>query len=342
MSVIQFAEEFTRLILRHTKTNELSSDDIMPLNNEEIVFTIHHVLDALNIKNFNDKNNNSNLIETSNGNAEINPETSTIKIKCELDMEDASSCPEDVQSVFTNDSSVSEVSLPVLKKEREGSFDVLQNEKKFISRSNPMICVNNISRSDTFIREGNQKKIEEEVFESNLSGYLLVTLTEIRKFLMNITVKLNDLEQLLPNKITVKKQKSSLTNSYSSPRRTSTINKTRVSTNACKSSSNLSGTPTSSKMLATENKNIFERRKSTGGIGANAVAPEKSGTSTPKMDTSNRSHNQSVSIMNLSTSSKISPSVANRPHKFTKNPKYAHVRSTIPKAISQKKKIQES
>lgn len=117
------------------------------------------MLDALKIKGFKDKdkNNNNNLLEISNGtSAVINPETSIVNIKHELDIEDTCRfeilvydltiiyknifvydnsftfrCSEDVQSVFTNDDSpVSDISLPVIKKERENSFNTLQNEKK--------------------------------------------------------------------------------------------------------------------------------------------------------------------------------------------------------------------
>lgn len=104
------------------------------------------------------------------------------------------------------------------------------------------------------------------------------------------------------------------------------MNKTKMSTN------NISASITSSKLLATENGNISERRKSTGGIGTSAAIVGKSGKST-KVD-------NSVSNLNVSACNKApGPSSEYQP-KFTKNPKYAHVQSTIPKII-QKKKLQQ-
>lgn len=131
-----------------------------------------------------------------------------------------------------------------------------------------------------------------------------------------------------PKKVTAKIRHLSLTNGRSSPHCTSITNTAKVSTNTRKSSSAFSKTLISSKLLV-KNENTFERRKSTGGIGIN-VPVGKSGE--PKV----------TSNMTLSTCNKTSPglSVEFQP-KFTKNPKYAHVRSTIPKAIiNQKKKTQ--
>lgn len=104
------------------------------------------------------------------------------------------------------------------------------------------------------------------------------------------------------------------------------MNKTKMSTNIGKSS--ISGSQTSSKLVAIETGNIFERRRSTGGIGTSAATAGKFGKST-KVGHSN---------LNLSACNKGSPgsSLEYQP-KFTKNPKYAHVQSTIPKIIQKKK-----
>lgn len=110
-------------------------------------------------------------------------------------------------------------------------------------------------------------------------------------------------------------------------RRTSTMNKTKVPTNIGKSS--ISGSQTSSKLIAIETGNISERRRSTGGIGTSAATAGKFGKSTKVGHSSN---------LNLSACNKGSPgpSLEYQP-KFTKNPKYAHVQSTIPKIIQKKK-----
>ncbi|XP_012523301.1 uncharacterized protein LOC105829175 [Monomorium pharaonis] len=353
MGVLQFAEEFTRLIIYYTRTsnNDPSSNATVPLSNEQIVFTIQHVLDALKIKGFKNKNDN-NPLEISNGtNAVINPETSLINIKRELDTGDTYRCSEDAQSVFTNtDSPVSDISLPITKKERENSFNTLQNEKKFLSRSNPAIYINNISRSDTFVREENQKSInqsedQEDVFndttnaeQHNDLNCLQTTLKEIRKSTINIIMKLNNLEQSFPQGFPNDVQQLSSISNYSSPRRISTIKKTKVPSNTNRRSSVMSSrTPTPSKLFPVENGTMLERRKSTGGIRINVAIEGKSARSIKVTETSNQNSQQ---IMNLSGSSKASPGLSTEVQpKFKKNPKYAHIKSTIPKVISQKKKI---
>lgn len=120
----------------------------------------------------------------------------------------------------------------------------------------------------------------------------------------------------------------SLVNSHSSPHRTSTAKKITVPVRRSSSAFPKPKTPTSSKLFASANGNISERRKSTGGIGTIASAG-KSGES-------------KVGYSNLTSSAHkkaLSGSPVEFQPKFTKNPKYAHVRSTIPKAIIQKKKI---
>jgi len=47
---------------------------------------------------------------------------------------------QDVQSAVTDDSSVSDISLNAIKKERENSFNKLQNEKKV----NFIICISSL------------------------------------------------------------------------------------------------------------------------------------------------------------------------------------------------------
>jgi len=128
-----------------------------------------------------------------------------------------------------------------------------------------------------------------------------------------------------PKKVTPKTQKSSLINSYSSSSGISI--KTRTSVNNHKSSTISPKTPNSSKQHATKD-STFERRKSIGAI-ENATPVKKSNESTKVC--------HSVSNIDLSPYKPVDSSDY-RP-KFTKNPKYAHVRSTIPKAISQKKKL---
>ncbi|KYN13398.1 hypothetical protein ALC57_14411 [Trachymyrmex cornetzi] len=195
---------------------------VTPLTEEQIMSTIHHVLLVL-IKKDVDKNNP--LQVCNNASAAATLKTSAVQMKQEPNIEDMRR-PQDVRSVTTDEeSSFSDISLKDIKKERENSFVILEkNVNFFISRSNPAIYVNNnISRSDTFIREEHSKKTnDEDVFKdftdaerfgetdsssdlcqlslnevrnSDISSDLFhISLKEIRKSVMNIMTKLNHLE----------------------------------------------------------------------------------------------------------------------------------------------------
>ncbi|KYN36211.1 hypothetical protein ALC56_09171 [Trachymyrmex septentrionalis] len=358
MSVLNFAQEFSRLINRYTRTASPHNDAITPLTEEQIVSTIHHVLLVLIKKDF-DKNNPLQICDSAS--AATTLESSVVQMKQEPKVEDVRRF-QDVRSVTTDEesSSFSDISLKDIKKERENSFNTLQKDKKFISQSNPSIYVSsNISRSDTFVREEHSKEINNEVFKdftdaerigetdsssdfyqvslneiqkSDISSDLFhISLNEIRKSVMNIMAKLNHLEHSFlqltksPKEVTPRTKKSSLINSYSNSSGISV--KTRTSANNHKPSTTSPKTPNSSKQHAMKD-SIFERRKSVGAI-ANVTPVKKSNESTKVC--------HSVSNVDLSPYKPVGSSDY-RP-KFTKNPKYAHVRSTIPKAISQKKKL---
>jgi len=69
-----------------TRAFQNLSHAITPLTDEQIVFTIHHVLKALAIKGFENKDNIPSVTSFS-ASAVITPETSDIKIKQEQDIE---------------------------------------------------------------------------------------------------------------------------------------------------------------------------------------------------------------------------------------------------------------
>ncbi|XP_011877372.1 PREDICTED: uncharacterized protein LOC105567260 [Vollenhovia emeryi] len=354
MTVLKFAEEFTRLVLRYSRSlpnNDPSND--MPLNDEEIIFTIRHVLQVLSIKDV-DKNNNT-------ANAVGIPETSLVDIKQESENTWRS---EDVLSVCTDDgASLTDTSPKVTENEQENFSGTLQDRKKFISQSNPAICIN-ISRSDTFVHEESQKITEDQdnVFEdsintetcdlSEISELLGASLNTIRESTMktttNITAKLDNIEALLKQLFSKKLPKAvtsstnwsqkmkinagnyqSLSNGHSSLRHTPITNKPKVSPNSRKSSSFLPRTSTSSKLSVKEN--ISARRKSTDGIRTNASA---------EISVKSKVSRSTLNMNTLSPRTKTSPSSsAEFQPKLTKNPKYAHINSIISKQISQKNKI---
>lgn len=92
-----------------------------------------------------------------------------------------------------------------------------------------------------------------------------------------------------------------------------------------------SRTPTSSRSVAVGKIDVLNRRKSISGVPC--------GNSRKLTESVTTTVNLSTSTLNLSTTKKISPSSIVRP---AKNPKYAHVQSTIPKPMKQinKRKIQ--
>ncbi|XP_071633980.1 uncharacterized protein [Temnothorax longispinosus] len=356
MAMAEFAEEFTRLIIRHTRisvNDDLSKNAPLLLTSGDLVYTMHHVLHALNIKGFYSEaekiesiKREMYLLKTSNGaNAADIPETSVVTHnKHEPDIEKTSqdAFTDDEASVFSDISKAS-------KEEQENSVSTLQNGKK----SNPVICISNISRSDTFVREESQQvnaEDQEDVFEDVANGVEMDDLSsdnfqtlvsELQQSTRDIMVKLRNLERLpqliRSKKVTAKLHQPPVPSGHSSPHRSSIINKTKVLPNICRSSSAFPKMPTSPKLLTTESGNISARRKSTGGIGTKASIGKSNKSKLDYSITQNGSSN-----LTLLAHNKVSPgsSVEFQP-KVTKNPKYAHVQSTIPKAISQKKKMHD-
>lgn len=118
--------------------------------------------------------------------------------------------------------------------------------------------------------------------------------------------------------------KQPLSNGLLNFNRTSTIIK-KGPTKIRRSLTTFSGPSVSSKLHVVEKEDtLVDRRKSTGGMAYN-ITPKKLGST--KMD-------YSISKLN-GFCNKVSPGSI---PKLTKNPKYAHVKSTIPKPISITKK----
>ncbi|EFN62803.1 hypothetical protein EAG_09799 [Camponotus floridanus] len=329
MSVLRFAEEFSQLVMRYMKhmpLNNKSKSVIVPLTNEQITYTIHHVLRALGIKNDDNENDDDSVANIVTSNKEVvSTDLISSKINGSQDNENTCRSQDEFQSV--TDSSLSDTSLKAIEKETENSLNTLQSEKKFISRSNPSICV--IGRSDTFVCKEDQKlnnDIQDDVFENNnnvislhsqLNNNFLKSLAEIRESALNITLKIDDLK-----KQTFDKQSQRLlSNSLLNLNRTSTIIK-KEPTKIRRSMTTFSGSILSPNLhIAEKEDNLTNRRKSTG-MANNIITPRKLGTT--KVDHSMSKLSESVLY------NKTSPGLI---PKLTKNPKYAHVKSTIPKPI---------
>ncbi|XP_070168054.1 uncharacterized protein [Polyergus mexicanus] len=340
MSVLRFAEDFSQLVMRYMKhlplINNKPQNVIVPLTNEQITFTVHHVLRALGVKeskNDNDDDDDSvTNFMTSNKEINVSPvDRITSKINGIENNEDAcrSEPTEDGSQFAITDSGfpLSDMSLKAIKKEEENTLNILQSEKKFISRSNPMICA--IGRSDTFCKEDQKinNDIQEDVFENSLSSSLndnfMQSLEEIRESAVIITLKIDDIKKQTSQQLT-KQPQQSLSSGLLNFNRTSTITK-KGPTKIRRSLTTFSGPLVPSKLHVVEKEDtLADRRKSTGGMAYN-VTPKKLGST--KMD-------YSISKLNV-LCNKVSPGSI---PKLTKNPKYAHVKSTIPKPISITKK----
>ncbi|KAL0120912.1 hypothetical protein PUN28_008542 [Cardiocondyla obscurior] len=361
MSILKFAEDLTRLIILYTKTpvfmNNNSSDASNPLTSEQIVFATRHVLNTFEMKGFDDvitkkevsnntleNINNGNLLELSNVNllnlssenaSSERGEASDTTVECKSNSENRSQTD---KLVSIDDSFVSDTSQNT-KAEQENIFFSLPNDNVFGSLPNPVICINNFNRSDTFVREEKQRnEVNQDAFENstnveNLSNKLfLSSVNEIRKCISDIIAKINNLELSFlhstawQNKGTTQVSKWPLKNISASSYRTSTTSK-KIPINIRKSNSTSIANGTSN-MLGIQSENVIKRRKSTGGIEINNTPVKKFCES--KADHSN------TTLSSIKTVSPIA-SPTFKP-KIAKNPKYAHIQSTIPKPINAKKK----
>lgn len=345
MSVIKFAEDFSRLVVRYTKgplpNNEHSEDAIIPLNYNEITKTVCEVLSTLGIKDCNDKKNS--LMKTSNITIDIPPTPPIVsQINCKQN-DDDDSRSDDILPAFTDFGLSASDTSTVDEKEVKIAINGLKNEKKFLSRSNPMICINDIGRSDTFVCDKKQVTSTDDAeaaFQENskknietsytISNNLLQLLNEVQTSSTihhdNIIKKVERIKkQMFPQT-----RRLSLNSAFSGfNHNTSAMNKTNLSTKLLRRSINLSaGTPTSSRSLSVEREDSTNRRKT--------IGESKCGIITSGKLSISKKLGHSTSNLNLSQSNKLSDSIPKR----TKNPKYAHVQSTIPKPTQMKKKPQ--
>lgn len=223
---------------------------------------------------------------------------------------------------------------------------------QFISRSSPAICVTSVGRSDTFVREDknaaksvSQDDLDKVSGSAEVNDEFLFSLNEVRQSALSVVTKLDNLKKVtveyeinnakrnevsliyrypvfilqlaFPHSSLVRRLSGSLSGLNRTPCRMLAPTKIRRSNTA------LAGTPTSSKSLTTEREDLTDRRRSISGAAV---------LSSRKLNEATRG--RSVSSSNLSVFNNTTGSFA-RP---AKNPKYAHVQSTIPKPIATKRK----
>ncbi|XP_014474367.1 PREDICTED: uncharacterized protein LOC106744260 [Dinoponera quadriceps] len=332
MNVMSFAQEFSSLVIRYTKdplpnpSPDNNQPANTPLTKQEVANVVSNVLATL--LGISDIAACSSVKTPTTGIAGATPATPVVH-NINRDENDRSACrfsSQDIQETPRNrGASTTESSID--KKTEKTTLEVFQDGKKFISRSSPAICVTNIGRSDTFVLEehqaaeaaGDLKKLNDPFAKADLTDVLLQSLNEARMSAINFIAKLDD----------VKKQ--AFPESFAQPlntRRLSTSDtnygRTSIPARMRRSISDFPGTPTSSRSLSTGSQDAVDKRKNSGHASVDATSRKLSLVAPVT---------RSVSNLNLSSSNKSFDS--GRP---TKNPKYAHVQSTIPKPISSKRK----
>ncbi|EZA46712.1 hypothetical protein DMN91_012275 [Ooceraea biroi] len=338
MNFLDFAEDFSRLIVRYTKTTSISDDQSKdapkPMTHEEITSIISTVLSALGIKS----TDITRVLENSSADSSVNTtvfstlapshRTSTISKQDDSTRRLLASVESTLNSDFSNSCLLSEAD----ETETKTSLNSSRNQDKFVSRSTPIIRVNNIGRSDTFVCEKDQQvTADDDVFETvsnveanSLNDSFLELFNEIQKSVLELLDKLKKQIYLL-----LAESLDKLHKNYSSDRVCSNANQksTSIRTNLPvamhRSISAHSGTPTTSKLRPVGKENISDRRKSVSN--ASAIKPEKSNKPAKPIG-------RSLSNLNLSMCDNVNVSLTSTT-KFVKNPKYAHVQSTIPKPI---------
>ncbi|KAH0949837.1 hypothetical protein HN011_001078 [Eciton burchellii] len=327
MSVLSFAEDFSRLILRYTKNTinvDQSKDVSKPLTYEEIASTISNVLSALGLMSTDLKSVLDSSVDSSvNTTVLSTPALSPIRRK----QDDRARRFSISGEILDSNLDLSRLSLGTDETEVKTPLNGLRNAMKFISRSNPTIRINNIGRSDTFVCKKDQMEAtnENEVFEDasvvetddSLNDSFLESFGEMRKSVMEIATKLDKLEERAYLQSTKQRQRLYKSNCSSEVGQTATL-KTNVPVVLHRSVSTFSGTPTS-KSRAPGKENVSSKRKSISN--ASAVRTERL----------NRSANVGRSMSNLNLCDKAPPSSSSTSFRPPKNSRYAHVQSTIPK-----------
>ncbi|XP_012140459.2 uncharacterized protein LOC105662469 [Megachile rotundata] len=332
MNAVNFAEELTQVISRWTKTGTNVEGPL--LTNQQAINVIRDVAQimlgvTLQVPDY------SSVRTPATGIAVCTPNAPTIP-KINLDSNNTSlgrfrsldtltsfSASENVSG---NEISKSQEKMEIVKDEGENTPET----KKFISRSSPAIHVSSVSRSGTFVREESEKKESNGVADKNeseasekiktsalnmekvKSNSFMKKIYALRESAYNVISEIEQVEKEMFPETTKPIRRLSSIGHFPGLGRSSTL-RPNPPPKLRRSSSGFPGTPTSSKLNTTlsVNKEDATRSKS---------------VSTPKISPTNRT---------ISTSGN-----KKSPMKPMRNPKYAHVQSTIPKALANKRKPQ--
>ncbi|XP_076644610.1 uncharacterized protein LOC143354402 [Halictus rubicundus] len=209
-------------------------------------------------------------------------------------------------------------------------IEPIVDEKKHISLSSPAIHVNKITRSDTFIREQEKAKANAEQAESSTIienepslcelQRILKKIDELRECAANLVSRIDDVKKDVCPQSTMPIRRLSSIGGFPGLGRPSTLIRPIPSSKMRRSTSGIPGTPTSSKLSS-----MLKAEKITSSTRRTTV-----------VTSSERSPNRA--LRNRSPS--VTPIIIKKSPCTTKNPKYAHVQSTIPKPTSLKRKAQ--
>ncbi|XP_066583345.1 uncharacterized protein [Prorops nasuta] len=319
MNVANFASEFSQMILRWTvpgsPRNGENADTIQtPLTRSEVVNTVQEVLGTILRVDIPDQNNltPATIITIQTPNAPSGP-----KLQKESSITDQES-----DYVFQH-SPVPDTSSQFFEKMEvtDSNDNILSHEKKI------MESIRKLERSGTFTRDeavlkSPSKSVKTEKIESSsaLSKVMYDKLETLRKSAMDVVSQIDSIKMPPVSQSTRALRRLSSIGFPGAPQSTAVMRaipppKMRRSI----TSTTFPATPTSSRLTSKE-KETLSKQKSSSSTSLNLLGTPRLSLAVPQ--TSDR---------RSSTSSiKKTPS----PSGVTKNPKYAHVQSTIPKAKS--------
>ena len=330
MSTVKFAEEFTQLISRWTRSPVLNKDDadnFAPLTKQQLLNTLKNVVQMMLGVHLHETRE-AGIAASSPWSpaAPKNKQEQSIKLperSGSLDNLLRSSDSNNVNSVDLL-SSKSQDEMEIAK---YNTLELLPADKKFISRSNPTIHVTFTDRSDASICEQAERGVLHNATEQQgdkvKSHLFLNKITVLRKCAADVVTEIDKLtKEMCPQTAKPIRQLSPiaaspvLSGSPSLLRKVSPPNRRRSSTG-------FTGTFATKKLntTVTIGKEKASARRQTIAPGSIHIKPSK---------ISLRSRSPLVAG---STTKNAPPSTL----RAAKNPKYAHIQSTIPKVASTRK-----
>ncbi|KZC14068.1 PREDICTED: uncharacterized protein LOC107192177 [Dufourea novaeangliae] len=313
MNVQKFSEEFTELVNRWRRPIQNKDGTSAPsLTSRQIVYTVqaglHVILGDTSVSRSASLNNLLTLAESNEVKSIKSP---TWKSQEKIDIDE------------------------------NGASITLPKDKKIISQSGLTIHASSIPKSDTFIREQAEKDAanafaerekKKALLENETLGYelqmIMKKIDSLREYTSNVVSNMNNLDQDVVGKSTKPRRRLSLVGATTGMKRSSPLMRSIPSSKNRRSVTRSPGTSTPSNLNTTitaVKKNAVSTRRSTI-VGAGDLK------NLPKVSSSINS--PMVPAISVTKNSPVANS------KTSKNSKYAHVQSTIPKVLAGKRKAE--